>query len=75
MTDIIQFPRPILAPHSVRVVARPLKHFRYDVIDADGLIVTQTSCFETAIAAAKSVSTSVTVSGPPEAFDLEATTS
>ena len=63
----------MLAPHSVRVVARPLKHFRYDVIDSDGLIVAQTFCFETAITAAKAVSTSVTVSGPPEAFDLEAT--
>jgi hypothetical protein len=63
----------MLAPHSVRVVAKPLKHFRYDVIDADGLIVAQTFCFETAVAAAKAVSTSVTVSGPPEAFDLEAT--
>jgi hypothetical protein len=73
MTGIIQFPRPMLAPHSVRVVAKPLKHFRYDVIDADGLIVAQTFCFETAVAAAKAVSTSVTVSGPPEAFDLEAT--
>lgn len=73
MTDIIQFPRPMLGPHSVRVIARSLKRFRYDVIDADGLIVAQTSCFETAITAAKAVSTSVTVSGPPEAFDLEAT--
>jgi hypothetical protein len=73
MTGIIQFPRAMLAPHSVRVIARPLNHFRYDVIAADGLIVAQTCCSATAIAAAKAVSTSVTVSGPPEAFDLEAT--
>ena len=71
--SIIQFPHPKQVPNSVRVVARRLKHFRYDVIDEHGMIVTQTSCFETAIAAAKAVSTSVTVSGPPEAFDLEAT--
>jgi hypothetical protein len=68
MSAVIPFPDRQLSANSVRVVAHPLNHFRYDVIDDAGLIVAQTCCFETALSAARSAGGNVTVFGPPEAF-------
>ena len=65
---VIPFPARKISTNAVRIVARPLPHFRYDVIDDEGLVVAQTCCFETALTAAKSASGDVTVFGPPEAF-------
>jgi len=70
MSAVIPFPDPQLSANSVRIIAKPLPHFRYDVVDAAGLIVAQTCCFETALSAARSAGANVTVFGPPEAFDL-----
>jgi hypothetical protein len=68
MNAVIPFPDRKIAAHAVRIVARPLAHFRYDVLDDEGMVVTQTCCFETALSAARSASGNVTVFGPPEAF-------
>ena len=68
MNAVISFPDRKIVANSVRIIASPLAHFRYDVIDDEGAVVAQTCCFETALEVARSASGNVTVFGPPEAF-------
>jgi hypothetical protein len=71
MSNVIRFPGREMFGRSVCIVAQPLAHFRYTVMDDEGYVAAQTCCLDDAIASAKCLNEKVIVVGPPKAFQKE----